>query len=413
MKKLFFFPNRSLLAGAIAMALLATACSKKQQTMPDADNRYAVVTVTPQNAELATNYPATLKGVQDVEIRPKVSGFITRIYVQEGQTVGRGQVLFTIDSEQFRAAVRQAQESVKSAQQQINVTNSNLATAELTLQNKKMLFEKQIISEYEYKTAQNQVASIKAQLGAAQAQLGTAQASLSAARDNLSFCTVTSPANGVIGMLPLKVGALVGPSMADPFTTVSDVSQVYAYFSLTEKQLLAMTKSGRGIQEALREMPAVSLQLADGYAYSEKGRIDAIGGVIDAKTGAVQIRATFPNGQRVLRSGGSANIVMPVFASQAILIPQSATTEIQDKKFVFVVGKDNKVTSTEIQIEAQNDGKNYVVTGGLKKGDRIVVEGVQNLKNGMEIKPITPAEAAKMREQAAKDVKDGKLPIEK
>ena len=404
--------KKKLTLGLAAAAMLfATSCQKKQQTMPDADNRYAVMTVAPQSAELKTNYPATLKGVQDVEIRPKVSGFITRIYVQEGQAVRRGQALFSIDSEQFRASVRQAQEAVKSAQQQINVSNSNLATAELTLQNKKMLFEKQIISEYEYKSAQNQVASLKAQVGAAQAQLGTAQAQLAAARDNLSFCTVTSPANGVIGMLPLKVGALVSPSMADPFTTVSDASQVYAYFSMTEKQLLAMTKSGRGVQEAMREMPAVSLQLADGSAYAQQGRIDAVGGVIDQKTGAVQVRATFPNGDRVLRSGGSANVVMPIFASQAIIIPQSATTEIQDKKFVFVVGKDNKITSTEIQIESQNDGKNYVVTGGLKKGDRIVIEGVQNLKNGMEIRPITPAESAKMREQAQKDVKDGKLPI--
>lgn len=406
MKKSFF--TMLMLA-----ALLTTSCKKQQQGLPEADNRHAVITVAPQNAELQTTYPVTLKGVQDVEIRPKVSGFITRIYVQEGQTVGRGQVLFTIDSEQFRTAVRQASEAVNSARQQINVVNSNIATAELTLQNKKMLFEKQIISEFEYRTSQNQVNSLKAQLGAAQAQLGAAQAQLAAARDNLSFCTVTSPASGVIGMLPLKVGALVGPNMAAPFTTVSDVSQVYAYFSMTEKQLLEMSRGGiASLEESLKQMPPVSLKLADGTTYSEKGKIDAVGGIIDSNTGSVQMRATFPNSQRLLRSGGSANIIMPVFASQAILVPQSATTEIQDKKFVFVLGKDNKVTSTEIKVESQNDGKNYVVTGGLKAGDRIVVEGVQNLKNGQEIKPITPAEADKMRKQAAKDVKDGKLPIE-
>ena len=396
----------------LSIALLASSCKKEQQGMPDADTHYAVISVQPASAELSTTYPATLKGVQDVEIRPKVSGFITRIFVKEGQAVGRGQALFTIDSEQFSAAVRQAQEAVKSAQQQINVVKSNIATAELTQQNKKMLFEKQIISEYEYKTSENQVQSLKAQLGAAQAQLGAAQAQLAAARDNLRFCTVTAPASGVIGMLPLKVGALVGPSMAEPFTTVSDIGSVQAYFSMTEKQLLEMARTGNGgVQEAMRQMPAVKLILADGTTYGEQGTIDAVGGVIDQATGAVQMRATFPNPHRILRSGGSANIQMPVFTAQAIMIPQAATTEIQDKKFVYVVGKDNKVTSTEIKVEAQSDGANYVVTDGLKAGDRIVVEGVQNLKNGQEIQPVTPAEAQKMREQAKQDIKDGKLPF--
>lgn len=396
----------------LSIALLASSCKKEQQGMPDADTHYAVISVQPASAELSTTYPATLKGVQDVEIRPKVSGFITRIFVKEGQTVGRGQALFTIDSEQFSAAVRQAQEAVKSAQQQINVVKSNIATAELTQQNKKMLFEKQIISEYEYKTSENQVQSLKAQLGAAQAQLGAAQAQLAAARDNLRFCTVTAPTSGVIGMLPLKVGALVGPSMAEPFTTVSDIGSVQAYFSMTEKQLLEMARTGNGgVQEAMRQMPAVKLILADGTTYGEQGTVDAVGGVIDQATGAVQMRATFPNPHRILRSGGSANIQMPVFTAQAIIIPQAATTEIQDKKFVYVVGKDNKVSSTEIKVEAQSDGVNYVVTDGLKAGDRIVVEGVQNLKNGQEIQPITPAEAQKMREQAKQDIKDGKLPF--
>lgn len=393
-------------------ALLTASCKKGPQGMPDADNHYAVISLQPSQTELTVSYPATLRGIQDVEIRPKVSGFITRIYVQEGQSVGRGQALFTIDSEQFQAAVRQAQEGVQAAQQQINVTQSNIATAELTLQNKKMLFEKNIISEYEYRAAENQLQSLKAQLGSAKAQLGSAQAQLAAARDNLSYCTVTSPTNGVIGMLPLKVGALVGPSMVEPFTTVSNIGSVYAYFSMTEKQLLEMARTGKGgVQEALRQMPAVKLRLADGSSYSEQGKVDAVGGVIDNTTGSVQMRATFPNPHRLLRSGGTANIQMPSFVASAILVPQSATIEIQNKKFVYVVGKDNKVATQEITVESQSDGTNYVVTKGLKSGDRIVVEGVQTLKNGFEIQPITPAEAAQMRQKAAQDVKDGKLPI--
>lgn len=396
----------------MSVSMLLVSCDKKQQGMPETDNRYAVVTLSSTSAELTTIYPATLKGIQDVEIRPKVSGFITKVYVQEGQNVSRGQVLFTIDSETYAAAVRSASEAVKAAQQQINVVQASIATQKLTLENKKLLFEKKIISDYDYNTAVNQLRSLEAQLGAARAQLGGAQAQLASARENLSFCTVTSPASGVIGMLPYKVGALVGPSMAEAFTTVSNIGTMHAYFSMTEKQLLELTRTGNGgVQAALGKMPSVTLKLADGSTYDESGKVDAVGGVIDPSTGAVQMRASFANSHRILRSGGSAQILMPVFSSNAILVPQEATTEIQDKKFVFVVGADNKVKSTEIQVEAQSDGKNYVVTSGVKPGDRIVVEGVQKLKNGQEIKPITPAESAKLREQAKKDVKDGKLPF--
>jgi len=402
-------PMRSIAMMGLGLAVLAS-CSKSQQ-MPDADNSYAVETVQTSSAELETSYPATIKGIQDVEIRPKVGGFITKIYVNEGQAVSRGQVLFTIDNETYRDAVRQAQASVNSAQQQINVVKTNIATQELTVQNKQALYDKKIISDYDLASAKNSLASLKAQLQSAQASLQSAQAALSSAKENLSYCTVTSPASGVIGMLPYKVGALVSSSMTQPFTTVSDISRMQVYFSMTEKQLLDMTRTGGGgVQAALQQMPPVSLELADGTTYEQQGKVDAVGGVIDQTTGAVQVRATFDNPNRILRSGGTGNIKMPIYATNAIVIPQSATTEIQDKKFVFVVGKDNKVKSTEITVESQNDGTNYVVTGGLKAGDRIVVEGVQSMKNGTEIKPITKAEAEKMRKKAAEDIKEGKFP---
>ncbi|MBR1387540.1 MAG: efflux RND transporter periplasmic adaptor subunit [Alloprevotella sp.] len=374
------------------------SCGKKQQGLPPADDRYAVITVQPQQAQLNVTYPASIKGVQDVEIRPKISGFITSIRVKEGQMVSKGQVLFQIDNAQYLAAV-------KAARAQIDVVRANISTQELTVENKKLLRSKDIISDYDLQLAENNLKSLKAQLASAQAQLASAQ-------DNLNWCTVTSPASGVIGMIPLKVGALVGPSMQEPFTTVSDMSSVNAYFSMTEKQLLELARTGNGgVQEALRQMPSIRLVLADGTLYGEEGKIDAVGGVIDQTTGAVQMRATFANPHRILRSGGSANVQFPVFSANAILIPQAATVEIQDKKFVYVVGKDNKVISTEITVESQNDGSNYVVTSGLKAGDRIVVEGVQSLKNEQEIKPITPEESAKMREDAKQAIKDGKLPF--
>ena len=378
--------------------ILFAGCSKKQQGLPDADNSYAVETVNSSSADLNTTYPATIRGIQDVEIRPKIAGNITQIYVAEGQTVHRGQILFTIDSEQYVAAVR-------AAEAQIKVCQANIATQRLTVANQRLLHSKQIISDYAMKSAENQ-------LQALQAQLASAQAQLAGARDNLKWCTVSSPADGVIGLLPYKVGTLVGPSMAEAFTTVSNIERVHVYFSMTEKQLLAMARTGNGgVNAAIKNMPAVRLKLADGTMYDETGTIDAVSGVINQSTGAVQMRATFSNSRHLLHSGGTGNILLPTIVSNTIKVPQAAVTEIQDKKFVYIVGAKNKVKSTEITVEEQNDGTYYYVTSGLKAGDRIVIEGVQNLKDDMEIKPITPQQAAEKRTQAAKDVKEGKLPF--
>ncbi|WP_347719599.1 efflux RND transporter periplasmic adaptor subunit [uncultured Alloprevotella sp.] len=378
--------------------ILFAGCSKKQQGLPDADNSYAVETVNSSSADLNTTYPATIRGIQDVEIRPKIAGNITQIYVAEGQAVHRGQILFTIDSEQYVAAVR-------AAEAQIKVCQANIATQRLTVANQRLLHSKQIISDYAMKSAENQ-------LQALQAQLASAQAQLSSARDNLKWCTVSSPADGVIGLLPYKVGTLVGPSMAEAFTTVSNIERVHIYFSMTEKQLLAMARtSNGGVKAAIKNMPNVRLKLADGTIYDEYGTIDAVSGVINQSTGAVQMRATFSNSRHLLHSGGTGNILLPTIVSNTIKVPQAAVTEIQDKKFVYIVGAKNKVKSTEITVEEQNDGTYYYVTSGLKAGDRIVIEGVQNLKDDMEIKPITPQQAAEKRAQAAKDVKEGKLPF--
>lgn len=378
--------------------ILFAGCSKKQQGLPDADNSYAVETVNSSSADLNTTYPATIRGIQDVEIRPKIAGNITQIYVAEGQAVHRGQILFTIDSEQYVAAVRAAEAQIKECQ-------ANIATQRLTVANQRLLHSKQIISDYAMKSAENQ-------LQALQAQLASAQAQLSSARDNLKWCTVSSPADGVIGLLPYKVGTLVGPSMAEAFTTVSNIERVHIYFSMTEKQLLAMARtSNGGVKAAIKNMPNVRLKLADGTIYDEYGTIDAVSGIINQSTGAVQMRATFSNSRHLLHSGGTGNILLPTIVSNTIKVPQAAVTEIQDKKFVYIVDAKNKVKSTEITVEEQNDGTYYYVTSGLKAGDRIVIEGVQNLKDDMEIKPITPQQAAEKRAQAAKDVKEGKLPF--
>lgn len=381
-----------------ALLGLTAACGSKQQ-MPEASNEYAVVTLTAADAELNTTYPATIKGVQDIEIRPKIAGHIMKVLVDEGDFVKAGQALFMIDAVQYEAAVKQAQA-------QVNVIKANIATQQLTVNNKKQLLEANIVSRYDYDIAVNSLESLKA-------QLAQAEASLVSARNNLSYCTVTSPANGVVGSIPFRVGSLVSSAQAEPLTTVSNISNVYVYFSMTEKQLLGLTRTSGGIDEAVKAMPEVQLTLADGTTYATPGHITAVSGVIDPTTGAVQMRATFDNAAKELRSGGTGNIVIPTKASGAILVPQNATFEIQDKRFVYVVNKDNTVASREITVMVQNDGQNFVVTDGLKAGERIVVEGVNQLKNGTKITPITPAQSAKNREKAKADLKAGKLPGEK
>ncbi|MDD5988989.1 MAG: efflux RND transporter periplasmic adaptor subunit [Bacteroidales bacterium] len=377
-------------------ALLFVSCGQKKQQLGEAGNDYAVVTLQPTDIELSTAYPATIKGMQDIEIRPKVSGYLTQLLVDEGATVRKGQALFKIDDVQYQAAVNQAQASV-------NVVKANINTQKLTVENKKMLHSKQIVSDYDLQTAINQLASLEA-------QLQQAEAALQSARDNLRYCTVTSPGDGVVGVIPYRVGSLVSASSAQPLTTVSSINEMYVYFSMTEKQLLALTREQGGLNEALKNMPPVTLVLSDGTTYSETGKVSTISGVIDPSTGAVQMRATFSNAQRVLRSGGTGSVLMPNNQKGAIVIPQKATYEIQNKKFVYVVDAKNKVQSREIQVLVQNDGQNYVVSDGLKAGERIVVDGVNKLKNDMEIKPITPEQANKNVEQQKQALKDGKMP---
>ena len=385
------------IAYLFALGLTLAACSGKKQQMMGADNNeFAVETVEPGATDLSTTYPATIRGVQDVEIRAKVSGNIIRQLVDEGDFVKAGQVLFVIDPTQYKAAVDQARAAVKVAQTAIN-------TQQLTVNNKRALRQKEIVSQYDLEVAENQLQTLRG-------QLEQAKAALANANDQLSFCTVRATSSGVIGSIPYRVGALVGPSTQEALTVVSNLTQMYAYFSMTEKQLLEMTRTTGGVEAAIREMPAVSLVLADGTTYNRKGKVSAVSGVADVGTGSVKMRATFDNPHQVLRSGTTGQVSFPVNKSNAILIQQKSTVEIQNKKFVYVVDKNNKVHSTEIEVLAQNDGQNYVVTKGLSVGDRIVVEGVNKLKNDMEIKPITPEQSAKQLEKSMDHMAKKKMP---
>lgn len=375
--------NKMMLVAVVATALMSCGGGGGRPTF--GDNEYPVDTIGTQNASLQSTYPATINGIQDVEIRPKVSGFLTQINVTEGQTVSAGQVLFVIDNETYQAQVRQAQAAVNTAQSAVN-------TAKLTFDNTKQLHASKVVGDYELQTAENTYLS-------AQAQLSQAQAALASAKEALSFCYVKSPAKGVVGTLPLKKGALV--SASNVLTHVSDISTMDVYFSMTEKDMLTMSQGEGGLNGAIENFPPLKLKLADGTIYAYDGHVTSISGVIDRSTGSVQLKAQFPNPEKILKSGGSGTIIIPRTADASIVIPQSVVMEVQNKKFVYLLKDSNKVAYTEITVDPQNDGNNYIVTSGLKVGDKYVTNGITKLNDGMEIVPITPQRyEEKIKEQA-------------
>ncbi len=391
---------RGMFLGGAAAVMALTSCGKKDDAaaqmaaMMQQTPEIAVMTVQPGNSDLSHSYAATIKGRTDIDVRPLVSGFITKVHVDEGQAVRKGQPLFTLDQVQYQAAVDQAVAQLASAK-------TSVETARLTAQNKQRLFDKNIISEYDNQLAKNQLAQ-------AEAQLRTAEAAVVNARKNLSYTVVTAPSDGFVGVIPNREGSLASPSMVQPLTTVSDNSDIYAYFSINEKDLLEMTDNGtKSIAQAIAEMPAVQLRLSDGSIYPEAGKVATVSGVIDQSTGAANVRARFKNTNGMLRSGSTGQIIVPVVKDNVIIIPQKATYEIQNLRFVYVVNDSNKTVSTPINVDALNDGKNFVVTSGLQPGQRIVVEGVGNkVKPDMQIKPVDAAElaakqAAMAQQQAA------------
>ena len=373
---------------------LLSSCGKKGFDMGGAPE-CAVQTLQPATVNLTSSYPATIKGKQDVEIRPQVSGFITKVCVDEGSMVRKGQVLFIIDPTQYEAAARSAKAAVATAE-------AAVSTQQITVDNKRALNKKNIISDYDLAMAENSLASAKAQLASAKAQLISAE-------QNLGFTNVKSPSDGIVNDIPYRLGSLVSPSITTPLTIVSDITEMYVYASLTEKELLELVRKDGSQSAAVETYPEVQLQLSDGSTYDQKGKIETISGVINANTGAVSIRATFPNSNHLLRSGGMGNLIIPYHMENALVVPQKATTEIQDKKFVFLQQPDNTVKMNEITILNIDNGQEYVVTSGLKQGDLIVIENVGTLKDGQTIKPTTPAQSEANFQQAMQERKEGKM----
>jgi membrane fusion protein (multidrug efflux system) len=364
----------------LTISIIITACGNKNEQATQFGNsseikEYKTIVLQPKSATLYTDYPASIQGQQNIEIRPHIEGYIDKIYVDEGTFVKAGQPLFKISAPEYEQQVRTAIASVNSAQSAVNTTK-------LAVNKVKPLVEKEIISKYDLEAAQYTYES-------ALASLAQAKASLANAKTNLGYTNVNSPVDGLVCSIPFRLGSLVSSSTADPLTTISSIGNVYAYFAMNEKDLLNFSQSSNSessLTQKIKNIPAVSLLLSDGSTYDQKGKIETFNGSINTQTGSVNIRARFPNSKGLLRSGSSTTLRIPTQVKNVLLIPQSATFEVQDKVLVVVVGKDGKTKGTNITVLDNKLGNYYVVTNGLNAGDQIVLEGVSTLKDGTLIK---------------------------
>jgi len=365
----YFKINQLLLL--LTAVFLMLSCQSRNQVEHDEPEVHELFTLTAQDYTLNAEYPASIQGDQDIKIIPRVEGYLQGVYVKEGATVKAGQLLFRIDDATYRAAV-------ESANANVQMMTAAMNKAQLEYDGKKTLHGKSIISDFELSLSESD-------LHVAKANLAAAKAALSSARNDLSYTEIRSPSNGVVGRIPYRKGDLVGPSMQDGLTIVADNRQMRVYFSMTENQVMRYISDYQTLSEAIAHFPEIRLQLPNGKLYDLPGHIESISGIIDEQTGAVSVCTRFDNPNGMLLSGGTGTIVVPTQIAHAIVIPQEATYDIQDKVYVVKV-VDGKAVSTIIQVESQNDGKNYVVTSGLKVGDLIVAKGGSYIKEGTLIK---------------------------
>lgn len=353
---------------AVFSIFTLTSCVRKPQTPVSYD--YHVMTVACTDATVTERYSASVKGSQNVEIRPQVSGQITKICINEGAAVRKGVPMFIIDQVPYTSALETAKANVESAK-------AKLATAQMAVESKQVLCDQQVVSDFDLQTAQNTLREV-------QAGLAQAQAAEVNARNNLSYTIIRSPVDGVASMIPYKVGALVNPSISTPLTTVSNDDEMYAYFSITEKQMQNMIQTYGTLEKMLQALPEVRLLLSNGAEYRHVGRIDAVSGTVDVRTGTVIMRATFANPDKLLMNGGVATILITHRRKDCIVIPQSATFEVQNKRFAYKV-VNGKAESVAIETTSSNGGKEFIVTSGLEIGDVIIAEGAGLVREGSPV----------------------------
>jgi membrane fusion protein (multidrug efflux system) len=357
------------------MALLLFSCGGKQKGVKDITTKdYAVLKIQPHPATTYSDFPATIQGEDIVEIRPMVDGYLEAIYIQEGATVTKDQLLFKIKNPQYDQAVVTANAAIKIAIADVNA-------AKMDVEKVRPLVEKDIISKYELESAQFALQS-------KEAVLAEANAALANAKTNVGYTIIRSPQNGITSSIPYKIGALVSSTTSSPLTTVSKISNVFAYFSLNEKQLLSFSShvAGNTMQDKLNHLPLVTLLLADGTEYPEKGKLETASGIITTETGTASLKAIFPNPLGIIHSGASAIVRIPHTVDSALMVPQSASFEIQDKRFVYTLSTGNRIINTAIVSKPTNNGQFLIVQNGLKTGDRVVLNG-SNLKDSTVIIP--------------------------
>ncbi|MFC4672439.1 efflux RND transporter periplasmic adaptor subunit [Dysgonomonas termitidis] len=362
--------TKIIFIGAIVLLIFASCGNSNTTGRSGEVLKYPVMVLNRQDADMQSVYPATIRGQEDIEIKPRVDGFIEAIYVDEGSVVRAGQLLFKINSPSSEQALTSAKASVNSAKAQVN-------TAEVNVNRYRPLAEKEIVSEVQLQTYENAYET-------ALASLEQAKATLKNARATISWVTVTSPVDGVVGVIPYRKGSLVNSN--NILTTIANTGNVYAYFSLNERKLMDFLKGveGNTQSEKIKNIPPVTLILSDDSEYSEKGRIETITGTVDITTGTANFRAEFPNQSGKLRSGTSGKIVIPKTLNDIFIIPQKATFSQQDKVLVYKLENDS-VKQQVISVQSTPDGQNYAVTNGLSDGDTIVYDGIATLRNGMKI----------------------------
>lgn len=382
--------NTKTLIAIVLMALLLVSifsCSTGSSKTTDGENNpiaLPIQVVDTTTAVTVKDYLGTIEGKVNVEIRPQVEGILEEIYVDEGVFVTKGQKLFKINAQPY-------QEELNNALANENVEKAKLENAELEVDRLKPLVENDVISEVRLRTA-------KSDYDVAKASLDQASAAVASARINLEFTTIKAPVSGFIGRIPKRIGNVV--SKSDPLTELSDISEVYVYFAMSESDFLYFRKK-YGKQDSTKEstdtaqlIPNVSLVMADGAVYPEQGVVDAISGQVNRTTGAISLRATFPNPDTILRSGNTGTLKMEERQPGVLTVPQVATTQLQDKIFVYTLTADNTVKQQAVEVTGKS-GNNYIVKSGVSVNDRIVLSGLDKLSDGMEIKPLNvPAGAA-------------------
>jgi len=387
--------SRKFISGSVIACglFLLQSCNKTEQPPQFPPMELPVSKIESGNGLVSKEYPASIEGVTDVEIRPQVSGYLHKVYVDEGAYVRAGQPLFQIDSRIYA-------EQYNTAKAGVSVARANLANLKIDLDRRKELVKESIVSNIQIQQAQ-------AAYDGAKASLTQAEATAQSARINLDFCTIKAPVSGYLSRINYRLGSMISPAGVEPITVLSDSHEVNVYFSMSENDFLTFQNSqvGSTIQEKIRKAPLVGLQIADGHLYEEKGKIDAVEGQFNSNTGSVTFRAKFNNPKNIIRGGNTGKIVIDQHYDNVIMVPIASTVNIQDKVYIFSVDKDNKAVQKAIEVSGKS-GTSYMVTSGIKAGESYIVSGFERLQPGM---PVVPKKTNQQANKTSPKSASGKI----